>query len=94
MARLVKDEPLRPLGYEQITALSAATGLTVPSGAHYALVQATAQAIRWRDDGTDPTAAVGMPLLVDEALFYTGELRSLRFIEQAASAEVNVVYYA
>lgn len=91
------------LGYQQITSLSAATGLTVPavdpvSGAKQqptvAYLIAETQAIRWRDDGTAPTATVGMPLAVGVPFPYDGDLTKIRFIEQTASAKLNVSYYA
>jgi hypothetical protein len=82
-----------PLGYEQITSVSAAVGLTVPSGADRALVQAFTQAVRWRDDGTDPTGSVGMVLAAGATLVYDGDLSALSLIEAASSAELNVTYY-
>jgi hypothetical protein len=84
----------RTLGYEQLTSLAAATGLTVPSGTVRAVVIPTAQAVRWRDDGVNPTASVGMPLAAGvERSFDTANLAPLRFIEQAAGAVLNVTYY-
>ena len=82
------------LGYQQITSLSASTALTVPAGATMALIVAETQAVRWRDDGTAPTASVGMPLAVGTSLSYDGDLRAIRFIQQTASATLNVSYYA
>lgn len=80
-------------GYQQITSLSSASELTVPSGATVALVQAESQSIRWRDDGTSPTTTVGMILASGESLFFTGTLSTFRAIEIAASAKLNVTYY-
>lgn len=94
MTTYVADEPLTPLGYEQITGAVAATGLTPPPGARYALIQALTQAARWRDDGTDPTATVGMQIAAGDSLFYNGEIGHIRLIEEAASTEINVTYYA
>jgi hypothetical protein len=82
------------LGYQQITSLSASTALTVPSGATMALIVPETQAVRWRDDGVAPTASVGMPVAVGESLNYDGDLNRIRFIEQTASAKINVSYYA
>lgn len=82
------------LGYQQITSLSAATGLTVPVGATSALIVASTQYIRWRDDGTNPTGSVGMPLLTDTYFSYDGDLNRIKFIEQASGAVLNVSYYA
>jgi hypothetical protein len=84
-----------PKGYQQLTGLNAVKQLTVPVGANYAVIRCTGQDIRWRDDGVAPTAGVGMPLAVGEELHYdapTG-LVNLRFIEQAASAEISINYY-
>ena len=82
------------LGYQQITSLSASTALTVPAGATMALIVAETQAVRWRDDGTAPTASVGMPLATGTSLSYDGDLKAIRFIQQTASAVLNVSYYA
>ena len=82
------------LGYQQITSLSASTGLTVPSGATLALIVPETQNVRWRDDGTAPTSSVGMPIFVGASLSYDGDLNRIRFIEQTASAVLNVSYYA
>lgn len=82
------------LGYQQITSLSAAAGLTPPQGATMALVVAETQGVRWRDDGTNPTASVGMPIAAGSYLNYDGDLNRVKFIEQTASAKLNVSYYA
>jgi len=90
------------LGYQQITSLSAAAGLTVPARdangslqqPTFALIVAETQGVRWRDDGTNPTASVGMPLAVGVPLQYDGDLSKIKFIEQAASAKLNISYYA
>lgn len=87
-----KSEPLHPLGYEQILDLSSATPLSVPVNADTALVIPTADVV-WRDDGVDPTAAVGMPLAAGQTILYDGDLSAIRFILVSASAQLNVSYY-
>ena len=90
------------LGYQQITSLSSAVGLTVPSvdvnglacKPSIAIITAESQAVRWRDDGTDPSGTVGMPLASGATLQYDGDLTKIRFIEQAASAKLNITYYS
>lgn len=90
------------LGYQQITSLSSATGLTVPSTdlnglacrPTIAIITAESQAVRWRDDDVNPTASVGMPLASGATLQYDGDLSKIKFIEQTASAKLNVTYYA
>lgn len=88
-------------GYQQISTLSSATGLTVPTlgpdGLNakpvFALIVAEGAPVRWRDDGTAPTASIGMPLAVGVPLQYDGDLTKIRFIEQSASAKLNISYY-
>lgn len=84
----------KPLGYEQITTLSAASGLTVPSGATSAVIIAETQSVRWRDDGTNPSGTVGMLLPTNTMLEYSGNLAAIKFIETAASAKLNITYFA
>lgn len=89
----------RPAGYTQITTLTTAVGLgsgtlaTIPPNAVFAMIRPEVQAVRWRDDGIDPTAAVGMPLAVGETLVYTGKMSAFKAIEQVASAKLNVTFY-
>jgi hypothetical protein len=82
------------LGYQQITSLSSAQALTVPSGATMALIAPETKDVRWRDDGTAPTASVGMPLVVGTTLNYDGDLKRIRFIQTDTSAAINISYYA
>jgi hypothetical protein len=83
---------------------SGGTGLTLtltwndnvpPSGTHLTVVQAEAQNVRWRDDGGTPTAAVGMILLAAGTItnYTDNALASLRVIEVAATAKLNVTFY-
>lgn len=82
------------ISFEQVTGLSAAKGITRPSRANKALIQTESQPVRWRDDGTDPTAAIGMRLLVGETLVYSvDDFSKIKFIEEAASAKLNISYY-
>ena len=89
------------LGYQQITP-NTATGLTVPARAPdgskqqatFAIITPEGQNVRWRDDGTAPTATVGMPLAAGTSLSYDGDLKAIRFIQQAATGYLNVSYYA
>ena len=82
------------LGYQQITSLTSSTALTVPAGASMAVIVPEGQALRWRDDGVAPTATVGMPVYVGAVLNYDGDLKLIRFIQQASGGILNVSYYA
>lgn len=87
-----------PLGYQQITVSTTAVALTVPSNASYADVIVGTNGIRVRDDGTNPTASVGMPYGVSAlpqrfTVKGAGALAALRMIRISADSEVNVSYY-
>ena len=95
--RLAVDTGLRgglsALGFQQITSLSTSTALTVPSGAGLAVIQAEGAAVRWRDDGTAPTATVGMLLPAGAERVFDASLAAVRLIQTASGAVVNVSYY-
>ena len=83
--------------YHQINPVSA-TGITVNTAdkkkARVALIKAEAQPVRWRDDGTAPTAANGFLLDVGEEFWYTGDVQAIKFIDTAAGAStVHVGLY-
>ena len=90
------------LGYQQITTLPSVASLTVPSTdvqglackPSIAMITPETQGVRWRDDGVAPTASVGMPLAAGTTLQYDGDLTKIQFIEQTASAKLNISYYA
>lgn len=84
---------LVPKGYQQVTSISSAAGLTVPTGAVIALIQPETQSVRWRDDGTNPTTSVGMVIAAGETLAYTGNLGAFKVIEVTGTAKLNVSYY-
>jgi hypothetical protein len=89
------DVALTPKGYQKLNAVTA-TGLTVPAGAGRALIKVEAFQVRWRDSGGDPTATDGMLIATTDVPFlYTGNLRSIKFIDTAAGAStIHVSYYA
>lgn len=91
--RYVIDGKRIPVGYQQITSIDTAQGITVPQGAKIVLVQAESQTVRWRDDGTSPTASVGTRLLVNTDMLYIGDLTTIKFIGEAAGAKLNLTYY-
>lgn len=92
----------KDLGYAQIAAGGADASVLIssltfngvvgiPRGCETLLIVPEAQAIRWRSDGTAPTATVGYPLAVGAELRYTmAQLTQLRVIAQTAGAIVNV----
>lgn len=83
-----------PNGYQQLTGTTLASlALTVPDGSLFALIVPTTNAIRYRDDGTAPTATVGYPVAVSQTIKYTGNLKALQMIPQSGTATIDVAYY-
>jgi hypothetical protein len=84
------------IGYQQITSLASATNLTVPTTGGpvvWALICAETAGVRWRDDGTAPTASVGQPLAAGQCFQYAGPLLTIQFIAQTGSPVLDVSYY-
>lgn len=89
---------LTPLGYCQLTGMSASTALStcaggLPATATVAQLCADTQAVRYRDDGTAPTASIGMPIAAGACLAYSGSLSAIRFIQSTSGAILNVSFY-
>lgn len=77
--------------------VSVITGLNaiLSQGVVMLIIQAEGQAMRWRDDGTAPTASVGMIIPAGGELLYTARnYQSLQLISITAGALVNVTAYA
>lgn len=95
-----------PLGYAQSGALAAstlvssltfgsATAAGIPEGTQLLIIQCETAAVRWRDDGVAPTAAIGYPLAIGQELRYTAHgQQNLRFIGQTGTAIIDVTAYA
>lgn len=90
-----------PRGYEQLSLTdgSAHALAAIPSQTGNPITLAVfcveTTAIRFRDDGTAPTASVGMPVGVGGCWEYTGNPANLSFIRQSAStATIDVMYYS
>ncbi len=85
-----------PLGFgtEAITTGAAVALPAIPAGAVYAQVQSSLAAT-WRDDGTNPTAAIGMNMVANQVYIFSGaQLAALKFILTAGGPGVlNVSYY-
>lgn len=90
-----------PRGFQQIVSatLASSTALTIPVGVdgrepEFAVIHTDTQPVRYRDDGTAPTASVGMRLPVGAELIIDGaQLKATRFIYETAGANLNVSYY-
>jgi hypothetical protein len=79
--------------------LAAATPLTVPAGAEVAVLNVTmsvAGYVRYRDDGSAPTAAIGVAIPSGQNPFlYNGDLKAVQFILGATGTltSMDVLYY-
>jgi len=83
-----------PVGVAEDTTIDGASALpSIPAAADFCLIYVETQAIRYRDDGTDPTASVGCPLPVGSVLNYDGDLSAIKVISQIAGAKISVAYY-
>ena len=93
---MVKDARLKAKGYQQIVNPGSSTALTVPSGSQYAMFNVEgANGIRFTDDGTTPTASVGMLLTAGTNYWYTGyDLADVRVIAGGAAGTLNILYYS
>lgn len=90
----VIDGYLQPAGYVRISSLSSAVGLgTIPTGTKLILIQPETQSVRWRDDGTNPTASIGNLLAANSVLSYNGDPQAFKVIETTTSAILNVSFY-
>lgn len=89
--------PVDPKGYQQISSatLATSTSLTVPAGSLYARIENNGSAaVRWRDDGTDPTSTTGGRILPGDVLEYDGDLAEIEVIREAAGAILDIHYYS
>lgn len=84
-----------PVKFEQITVSTTVKTLgTGHGGSNFAFVTCETNDVRWRDDGTDPTASVGQLLKAGQTLGYDGQPEDLRFIRVSADATLDVTSYS
>lgn len=85
-----------PDSFEQVDATSPAAGIGFTDARGVAATKALihvesagAGFVRWTDDGTTPTADVGMGLAVGTDMYYPGNLADIKFF----GGIINVSYY-
>lgn len=89
-------EQLKVAGFQQLTVSTAALALTIPTGTLFiVLILDPTNGLRYRDDGTDPTATVGMPIAGGGVAYVDApSISKLKLIRSGASdAIVNATYY-
>lgn len=87
--------PVHPRLFEQITVSSTAIGLTnLASSDKVAVIKIQDEEIRYRDDGTSPTATVGTPISAGDSYVVCGAtLGKHKMIRTNSDAVANVHYY-
>lgn len=83
----------KPLGVELDIDASAAVGLTPPAKATMAVISVGAQNVRYLDNGGTPAADSGIQIFAGTMFNYVGDLKAIKFFEEAATAALNVGYY-
>jgi hypothetical protein len=90
--------PASPVAYEELTITASVTRPTAAlvERCTFAIIKFQLGPARFRDDGTDPTAAIGYPLFnLDSYVFSVASLRKIGFIRAGATNMVGRVrYYA
>ena len=87
--------PFTPLSPGQHNlACTSATGLTVPAGAIYAVIQAAGATVKYTTDGTTtPTSSVGMTLAAGATLTLSGAAAIANFKAISASGTLDIEYF-
>lgn len=83
-----------PLGYQRLISITASTALTVPDGTTEVRLQAETKPIRWRDDGSPPTASVGSYIPAGKSIKYLGDASAIRVFGEDSTAILHVSYYS
>lgn len=84
---------LTSTGFQQVGSFSTATGFTPPATSTVCFIQAEGNSVRFRTDGTNPTASVGQLLPVGALMTETANLSGTKFIPTTGSATLDVDCY-
>lgn len=90
------DGLLTPVaGSQEALAVVTATALTIPAGATIAWVTVETQSVRFRCDGTAPTASTGTLLAVGSRTeFRINGLAACKFIQTTSAATIDAEYFS
>jgi hypothetical protein len=95
---MADEENFEVVGHQTLAVAASAVGLTlVGANVHKAEIKIRDAEIRWRADGTDPTASVGRPEATGSVFEITGsqDLADFKAIRvTSTSAEINIIYLA
>lgn len=93
------DAAFDALGVGQLTSISSATLVNtvtggIPAGTQVVVLQPETQNVRYRDDGTSPTTAIGLILVANTMYEFTiSQIARMSVIEVAATAKLNIAFY-
>ena len=68
-------------------------GATRPPRARHCLISVRGADCRLLDDGNNPTASDGFPLLQDTDMMFSGDLKNLRIIPMSGTASCCILWY-
>lgn len=87
-----------PLGYCQLS-VSTVVGIStcsggIPARTVWAVLCVETANIRWRDDGTNATTTVGMPLIAGSCMYYSGTMSAFTVVAVSGSPVLNISFYS
>lgn len=88
--------PASPVAYEILTVDGSVQTPSSPNVERcvFAIIKFQTGPARYRDDGTDPTAAIGTPIFnLDEKQFSLASMRKLRFIRSGVTNMSAYIHY-
>ena len=98
VTKLTLDIPCSPVAYEEITVTNAAVSPTSINVERctFAIVLYERGPVRFRDDGTDPTSAVGTPQFDgDQEPYSVASMRKIRWLRTGATnGTLRIRYYS
>lgn len=97
MAYIEFIKPPVPAGFQASGNITSATAFspTIPTGACYAIIKVITQPLRFRDDGTNPTSAIGRSLAANDVIELTSrkQLANFKLIAQDTAGAAEILYY-
>lgn len=87
-----------PTGFCQATVTTAillSTACNIPVGSKYFMVSVDTANVRYRDDGTAPTASSGVQWAssATQPYWYAGQLSAIQLVAVSGSPVINVSFY-
>ena len=84
------EEGRKCIGFQQMTGITTAQLLAGTGSGEAVLISVEGNGLRYRLDGVDPTSTVGGLVAAGGTMWYVGDLKKFKVIQQAAGTIVNV----